>query len=304
MKGNKPLLIVVAGPTASGKTALSVEIARLLGTEILSADSRQFYKEMPIGTAAPGPDYLQRVKHHFVGHLSVRDSYNVSMFEKDALALLDKLFVTRPAVVMTGGSGLYINAVCKGIDDLPDPDEELRRQLNEEYQKAGIGRLQQRLKELDPEYYAIVDRQNPKRLLRAIEVCMQTGQKYSALRKGKPAERPFDCLKIGLELPRALLYERINRRTEKMMKKGWLQEAERLLKYRNLNALNTVGYKELFQYLDGSCTLDEAVEKIKVNTRRYAKRQITWFKRDKEIHWFPPDAFESVTELIRSRITD
>ena len=292
--------MVIAGPTASGKTALAVEIASKLGTEIISADSRQFYRELPIGTAAPEPGYLNRVKHHFAGHLSVNEEYNVSRFEQDVLALLKVLFKKHRYVVMTGGSGLYIDAVCKGIDELPDPDESLRRELDALFENEGIVALQEKLQQLDPEYYEVVDTKNPKRLMRAIEVCLQTGKKYSELRKGTPKERDFQCLKIGLELPRAELYDRINRRTEVMLEKGWIEEAKSVIRYRNLNALNTVGYKELFQYLDGNLSLDEAVEKIKTNTRRYAKRQLTWFKRDKEMHWFHPGETDKILEFITS----
>ena len=292
--------MVITGPTASGKTATAVEVASKLRTEIISADSRQFYRELPIGTAAPEPEYLNRVKHHFAGHLSVNEEYNVFKFEQDVLALLNELFKKYKYVVMTGGSGLYIDAVCKGIDELPDPDESLRRGLETLYQKDGIAALQKKLQQLDPEYYEVVDTKNPKRLMRAIEVCLETGKKYSELRKGTPKERDFQCVKIGLELPRAELYDRINRRTDVMIEKGWIEEAKNVIRYRNLNALNTVGYKELFQYLDGNLSLEEAVEKIKTSTRRYAKRQLTWFKRDKEIHWFRPDETDKIPEFIES----
>ena len=298
----KPLLVVIVGPTASGKTDVAIRLAQRLGTEIISADSRQFYKEIPLGTAAPDAGQLALVKHHFVGHLSIFDDYNVSRFEQDVLALLAGRFQQTGVMVMVGGSGLYIDAVCKGIDDLPDPDEQLRKELDEKLQKEGIEALQQELKLLDPEYYQEVDLMNPKRLMRAIEVCLQTGEKYSALRKNRPADRPFDIVKIGLEMERQTLFERIERRTDQMMEQGWLEEAESVFPYRYLNSLNTVGYKELFKYLDGEWSLDLAVEKIKTNTRRYAKRQMTWFKKDKAINWFLNSRIDEMERLIESKL--
>ena len=281
-------LIVVVGPTASGKTGTAIDIARHFHTEIISADSRQFYKEIPIGTAAPDSQQLAQVKHHFVGQLSITDDYNVSRFEQEVLSLLSEKFKSHNIMVMAGGSGLYIDAVCNGIDKLPSPDEQLRNDLNNKLEKEGIESLQKQLKVLDLAYYNEVDLQNPKRLLRAIEVCLQTGKRYSDLRKKNIATRDFNIIKIGLNLPREVLFERINKRTELMIEKGWLEEAKSVFPQRNLNSLNTVGYKELFRYLSGEWTLDFAIEKIKTNTRRYAKRQLTWFKRDKSIHWFSP----------------
>ncbi len=290
------------GPTASGKTGTAILLARALHTEIISADSRQFYREIPVGTAAPTPGQLQEVPHHFVGNLSLEEDYNVSRFEREALDLLREKFQTRDVMVMAGGSGLYIDAVCKGIDDLPDPDPELREKLQQQFEEQGIGFLQEQLKELDPAYYAQVDRQNPKRLMRAIEVCMQTGRRYSELRLNRPAERDFRILKIGLELPREELFRRINDRTEAMLAAGWVEEARKVLPWRHKNALNTVGYKELFAYFDGKMTWENTVEKIKTNTRRYAKRQLTWFKRDQEIHWFPADDPEKILEFVVSQV--
>ncbi len=292
-------LIVIAGPTASGKTAVAIEIARHFNTEIISADSRQFYKEIPIGTAAPDMDQLLQIKHHFVGHLSITDEYNVSNFEQDVLSLLNQKFTEHDVMIMAGGSGLYINAVCNGIDDLPDPDKKLREELNRKLDKEGIEALQQQLKVLDPEFYNQVDLQNPKRLMRAIEVCLQTGKKYSDLRKNSKAKRDFNILKVGLTLPREELFNRINRRTDIMLKNGWLEEAEKIYPYRHLNPLNTVGYKELFKYIDGEWSLEQAIEKIKTNTRRYAKRQLTWFKKDSEINWFSPADVESIINFIK-----
>lgn len=304
MKNSQKTLIVIVGPTASGKTSLAIDLALEFGTEIISADSRQFYKEIPIGTAAPEKAELNKVKHHFIGHLSIDEAYNVSRFEQDAIQLIEEKFKKYNHLIMVGGSGLYIDAVCKGIDDLPDPDEELRASLNSLFLEEGLPALQKKLKELDPEYYDQVDRNNPKRLLRAIEVCLQTGKTYTELRKNNSQSRIFNILKIGLEVPREKLNERINQRTEEMLKKGWMEEAKTVYSKRELNALNTVGYKELFTYLDGDWELDLAVEKIKTNTRRYAKRQMTWFRKDKDIHWFSPDNIEEIVVFLRSKLSD
>lgn len=304
MKNSQKTLIVIVGPTASGKTSLAIDLALEFGTEIISADSRQFYKEIPIGTAAPEKAELNKVKHHFIGHLSIDEAYNVSRFEQDAIQLIEEKFNKYNHLIMVGGSGLYIDAVCKGIDDLPDPDEELRASLNSLFLEEGLPALQKKLKELDPEYYDQVDRNNPKRLLRAIEVCLQTGKTYTELRKNNSQSRIFNILKIGLEVPREKLNERINQRTEEMLKKGWMEEAKTVYSKRELNALNTVGYKELFTYLDGDWELDLAVEKIKTNTRRYAKRQMTWFRKDKDIHWFSPDNIEEIVVFLRSKLSD
>lgn len=296
-KTNKTL-IVLLGPTASGKTGLAISLAQHFKTEIISADSRQFYKEIPIGTAAPNPEQLASVTHHFVGHLSVQDTYNVYRYEQDVLHLLEAGFRTKDVFVMAGGSGLYIDAVCNGIDELPDPDPELRSKLEKLLNEHGIQALQEKLKVLDPDYFQIVDRNNSKRLMRAIEVCLQTGKPYSQQRLNKEKKRPFHILKIGLDVPREILNQRINQRTDQMLKEGWLQEAEFLLPLRDVNALNTVGYKELFSYFDGERTLEAAIEKIKTNTRRYAKRQMTWFRKDKAIHWFAPEKTTEIIELV------
>lgn len=291
-------LIVVTGPTAIGKTELAIEVAKHFDTEIISADSRQFYKEMSIGTAKPKEAELQAAPHHFVGHLSVNDYYNVSRFEQDVLQLLDKLFKKHDYVVITGGSGLYIDAVCHGIDKLPDADEKLRAKLNRIHMEQGIEPLRQKLKELDPDYFSEVDLNNPKRLMRAIEVCMLTGKKYSELRKKESPERDFEIIKIGLNTEREKLFDRINRRVDKMIEVGLINEVKSLEKYRHLNALNTVGYKEIFAFLDGIYSREEAIEKIKTNTRRYAKRQLTWFKRDEEISWFEPEEGRRIIDFI------
>ena len=278
-------LIIITGPTAVGKTNVAIEMAKALNTEIISCDSRQMYREMRIGTAVPSAEELAAVPHHFIGNLSIHDYYNVSMFEQECLQLLDKLFLKYPTVVMTGGSGLYIDAVCKGIDDFPTVDPEIRKTVTGWFKSEGIEYLQQQLKVLDPEHYAKVDLRNYKRIMKAIEVSLQTGKPYSSFLTAQERKRPFDIEKIVLNRPREELFERINRRTTQMLKEGLLEEARTLYPYRHLNALNTVGYKELFAYMDGQYDLDTAVELIRRNTRRYAKRQLTWFARDKEMIW-------------------
>ena len=282
-------LLVLTGPTASGKTALAIRWAERLRTEIISADSRQFYREMRIGTAAPTPDELRRVPHHFVQHLSIHDSYNVYRYEQDALTLLEKLFQNHENVILCGGSGLYIDALCNGIDLLPDPDPELREKLHRMLRENHVEEFHQMLKEKDPEYYEVVDRNNPVRMVRALEVCIQTGQPYSTLRKQQAKERPFQIIKYAIALPREVLNERINRRVERMMEEGLEAEARQLYPLRHLNALQTVGYRELFDNFDGKCTIDESVEAIKAHTRQYAKRQMTWFKRDSGYRWISPE---------------
>ncbi len=301
MDKRQQTLVVIAGPTAAGKTGVAIEVASHFNTEIISADSRQYYKEIPIGTASPDAKELAQVKHHFVGQLSIFDDYNVSRFEKEVLALLQQKFQHNPVMVMAGGSGMYIDAVCNGIDDLPDPDEQIRSALNQTLSEKGIEALQQQLKILDPPYFHEVDLQNPKRLMRAIEVCLQTGKRYSDLRKNKRAHRDFNILKIGLTLPREVLYNRVNQRTDAMMANGWLEEARTVYPYKHLNSLNTVGYKELFNYISGEWSLETAIEKIKTNTRRYAKRQLTWFKRDADIEWFQPDNIQRIIQYIENK---
>ncbi len=281
-------LIVIAGPTASGKTDYSIELAKKLKTVILSADSRQFYKEMSIGTAAPTEEELSQVKHYFVHHISIEDKYDVADYERDALQLLDELFKTHDSVVMTGGSGLFIDAVCHGIDAMPDIQPETREIVEELLKKGGLKALQDEVQHLDPEYFAIVDQQNPRRLQRALEVCYQTGQTFTSFRSGNTVQRDFDIKKYALLWDRQALIERIDRRVDMMMKQGLLEEAKALYPKRHLNALNTVGYKELFVYFDGQCTLDEAVEQIKIHTRQYAKRQMTWLRKDTSYQWVIP----------------
>ena len=272
-------LIVITGPTAVGKTAAAVEMARRLNTEIVSCDSRQMYREMRIGTAVPSTEELAAVPHHFIGNLSIHDYYNVSMFEQECLQLLDKLFIKHDVVIMTGGSGLYIDAVCKGIDDFPTVDPDIRKSVTACFEADGIEYLRRQLSMLDPEHYAKVDLRNHKRIMKAIEVCLQTGKPYSSFLTAQTRRRPFEIEKIVMMLPREELFDRINRRTTTMMEQGLLEEAKKLYPYRRLNALNTVGYKEMFDYIDGHHSLDDAVELIRRNTRRYAKRQLTWLAR-------------------------
>jgi tRNA dimethylallyltransferase len=280
-----PRLIVLTGPTAVGKTELSISLAQKHNTHIISCDSRQFYREMKIGTAAPSQKELQAVPHHFIGHLSIHDYYNVSMFEQDVLKLLPELFKNSDTVIMTGGSGMYIDAVAYGIDELPDADETIRQQVKAELTKNGLEGLQIWLQRLDPEHYETIDKFNPNRMLRAIEVCLQTGKPFSELRKNQSKKRDFEIEKICLVRPREELYHRINLRVDKMMEQGLEKEARSLYKFRHLNALNTVGYKELFSYFDGEISLEQAVTDIKTHSRRYAKRQLTWFKRDESYRW-------------------
>jgi len=298
LKNLSKTLVVVAGPTAVGKTDMAVRLALEWQTEIISADSRQFYRELNIGTAKPDMEQLSKAKHHFIGHLSIHDYYNVSRFENDVLQLLEKLFINHDVVLMVGGSGLYIDAVCQGIDDFPDPTPELRRYLKGIYHDEGIGKLQEMLLKLDPEYYCLADTGNPSRLLRALEVCLTTGQKFSELRLNYRKQRDFRIIKIALNLSRPELFSRIATRVDLMMEKGLLEEAQQLLPFRQLNALNTVGYKEIFEYLDSNINLSQAIGNIKTNTRRYAKRQLTWFKKNGDYEWFRPDQESEIIEWV------
>ena len=282
-------LIVIAGPTASGKTAFSIALAKALGTVILSADSRQFYKEMSIGTAAPTEEELSQAKHYFVHHISIEDKYDVADYERDAMALLDELFKSHDTVIMTGGSGLFIDAVCNGIDEMPEVSSEIREKVQMLLDKGGLKALQDEVQRLDPEYFAIVDQQNPRRLQRALEVCYQTGKTFTSFRCGTAVQREFDIKKYALLWDRQELIERIDKRVDMMMEQGLLEEAKTLYPKRHLNALNTVGYKELFAYFDGDCTLEEAVEQIKIHTRQYAKRQMTWLRKNKAYCWITPN---------------
>jgi len=292
-------LITIVGPTAIGKTALAIDVAKVFNTAIVSADSRQFYREMSIGTAKPTEEELAAAPHFFIDSLSIQDSYSAGDFEKDALAKLDELFRHTNVVVMTGGSGLFVQSVCEGLDDLPKPHAGVRDRLNQLFSKEGIAFLQAELKEKDPVYYREVDIHNPQRIIRALEVFESTGKPFSYFRKEKRNQRPFNVVKIGLQMDRSLLYERINKRVDQMMRKGLLNEVSSLMAYRNLPPLLTVGYAELFDYLEGAYSLNEAIEKIKQHTRQFAKRQITWFKRDNDTHWFEPTQVEEMIAFIR-----
>ena len=278
-------LIVIAGPTASGKTAAAIKVAKALNTVIINADSRQFYKEMSIGTAAPTPKELQEVKHYFVHHISILDDYDVAQYEQDVIKLLKKLFQDHDHVILTGGSGLFINAVCKGIDAMPNIEESTRNKVERLYKEGGINALQEEVNRLDPDYWAIVDQKNPRRLQRALEVCYQTGKTFTSFRTNTGVKREFSIVKYALLWDKQELYNRINKRVEIMLSQGLVDEARRLYPYRRRNALNTVGYKELFDYFDGKCSLVEAVEQIKLNTRHYAKRQMTWLRKDQDYQW-------------------
>lgn len=297
----KKQLIVIVGPTAIGKTALGIQLAKHFNTEIVSADSRQFYQELAIGTAKPTADEMDGIPHHFINSHSINEDYNVSDFEKDALNQLTELFIKKDTAIVVGGSGMYVDALCYGMDEgMPDPNEAIRADLQSILDREGLLPLQEKLKELDPEFYAQIDLQNANRLMRAIEVCLITGQSYTSLRKGVIKERPFEVVRIGLSMDRTELYERINKRVDLMVSAGLVAEAKGVLTYRNHNALKTVGYRELFSYFDGDISLDEAIEKIKVNSRRYAKRQLTWFKKDKNTQWFMPKQLQEIVNFIES----
>lgn len=276
----RPTLLVIAGPTAVGKTQFAIQTAIECESVVLSADSRQFYREMKIGTAAPTEEELAQVPHYFVGNLSIHDYYSVSRYEQEVLALLPSLFAKHPVVVMSGGSGLYIDAVCQGIDDMPDPETETREYVHQLFQNEGVEGLRSQLRRLDPAYYDRCNLADHKRMMRAVEVSLQMGKPYSEFLKNNRKQRDFDIVKWCLTRPRAELFDRINQRAEVMMQQGWIEEARALYPYRHLNSLNTVGYKELFDYFDGKLSLEQAITDIKTHTRRYAKRQMTWFNRD------------------------
>lgn len=296
-------LIVIVGPTAIGKTALAIEIAKQFSTEIISADSRQFFKEMEIGTAKPSAEELTAAPHHFINSHSVKTLFSTGDFEIQALALMDELFKKHDLLVMVGGSGLYIDAVCKGLDDLPNTDISIREQLNEQLATLGIESIKAQLSESDPEYYAKVDQANPQRMIRGLEFFLSTGMKLSSFLTNSKKTRPFNIIKVGLNTDRAVLYSRINLRVDQMMDMGLLDEVRSLKDYRSYNALNTVGYSELFAYLDGEIDLEQAVDKIKQNTRRFAKRQLTWFRRDDNTTWFEPNHTDEVITYINQALT-
>lgn len=294
-------LVVLCGPTAVGKTKSAIALAQHFKSVIISADSRQFYKELVIGTAAPTPDELALAKHYLTGHLSIHDYYNVSMYESDALQIINNEFKHRNIVIAAGGSGLYLDVLCHGIDNLPDVNFPLRKELAGKLQENGLTWLQEEVKKYDPAYYAETDSNNHKRLLRALEIIHITGKRYSDLRVRELQPRPFKIIKTGLFREREILFNRIEKRTDQMLAQGLEKECRALYPYRHLNALNTVGYKEMFHYFEGTYNLDQAIEKIKVNTRRYAKRQLTWFKRDAAITWFHPDDTEKIISHIKKR---
>lgn len=295
-------LFVLLGPTAVGKTTLSLKVANILGSPIINCDSRQIYKNLSIGTAAPTDEQLQEIKHYFVKILELEEYYSAAQYEADVIQLLSQLQPSHNNILLSGGSMMYIDAVCNGIDDIPTVDSEVREQLKERLQTEGLEPLRSELRLLDPEYYNIVDLKNPKRIVHALEICYTSGKPYSSFRANKKKERPFQIVKIGLRRERSDLFDRINKRVDMMMKEGLLEEAENLYPLRHLNALNTVGYKELFRYLDGTWDLDLAVEKIKKNTRDYAKKQMTWFAHDNDIHWFSPDNEKEIINFITENI--
>ncbi len=295
-------LIVITGPTAVGKTELCIHIAKRFGIPIINADSRQIYRELRIGTATPTEEQLQAVKHYFVGTISIDDYYNASMYEQEVLQLLDEQFKHSPIQLLTGGSMMYIDAVCNGIDDIPTIREDIREEMKRRYEQEGLEALCTDLRRLDPEHYEVVDRKNYRRVIHALEICYQTGKTYTSFRKQEKKQRPFQIVKIGLHRDREELYHRINQRVDQMMAEGLLDEVRSLSDKRCNNALNTVGYKEMFTYLDGTWTLDEAVERMKGNTRRYARKQLTWFKRDELMQWFHPHQEEDIMNYISNEI--
>ena len=291
-------LIVITGPTAVGKTQLTLELAKHYGIPVINADSRQIYKELKIGTASPTEEQLKQVRHYFVGSKSINEYYNASMYEQEVMQLLESLFTTSPVQMLSGGSMMYIDAVCNGIDDIPTIREDIRTEMKRRYQEEGLEALCEDLKKLDPEHYETVDRQNYRRVIHALEICYQTGKTYTSFRKQTKKERPFKIVKIGLNRNREELYKRINQRVDDMMAQGLLDEARAMTPYREVNALNTVGYKELFDYMDERWSLEEAVERIKGNTRRYARKQLTWYKREENIRWFHPDQQQEILNYI------
>lgn len=295
-------LISIVGPTAIGKTALSIKLAQYFNTEIISADSRQFYKEMNIGTAVPSTEELSAATHHFIQHKSINENYNVGDFERDAISKLNELFKENRIIIMVGGSGLYVKAVTKGLDYFPEVDSNIRIQLNNHFEETGLVPLQNQLKALDLKAYETIAIDNPQRVIRALEICIGTDKPYSSFLTNPEKNRAFKTITIGLDAERSIIYERINQRVDLMVKNGLLEEVEGLIPYKDLNALNTVGYKELFEYFNGNSTLDFAFSEIKKNTRRFAKRQLTWFRKDKSIYWFDYETdVKEIIELVKSK---
>ena len=295
-------LIVIVGPTGSGKSDLAIEIAERYGAPIISTDSRQFYRGIPIGTAQPDAEQLQRVEHHFIASHDLKQEFNCGAYETEALAKLEELYLKHDVVVAVGGSGLYIKALCEGMDSLPEAELELREELARRLHSEGLESLCEELRQRDPAYYEEVDRNNPARVLRALEVCISTGLPYSSMRTGEKRQRPFNIIKLGIDMERERLYERINRRVDVMMQMGLEQEARAVYHLRTLNSLQTVGYREMFDYFDGTISRDEAIELIKRNSRRYAKRQMTWFRRDEEIKWVDTANKQIIEEYLDSKI--
>lgn len=293
-------LFVIVGPTGVGKTSLCLKIAEHLNTVIVNADSRQIFKEIPVGTAAPTRNERNLIRHFFVGNLHINEYYNASMYENDVLKLLNILFKYKENIILSGGSMMYIDAVCNGIDEIPSVDNTIRKTLKERFDKEGLSDIRKELASLDPDYYNVVDKKNHKRIIHALEICLSTGKPYSSFRKNTIKERPFRIIKIGLNMDRQKLYERIDLRVEQMIHDGLIQEALNVYKYKDLNALNTVGYKETFEYLDGLCTLDNAIFRIKSNTHKYCRKQLTWFRRDPNIKWFSPDNIEEIINYINT----
>lgn len=302
MASSDKTLVVVTGPTAVGKTALCLEIARRFGTPVINADSRQIYRDLRIGTARPTEAEMRQVRHYFVATHGLSDYYSASMYEHEVLGLLETLFTSTAMALMAGGSMMYINAVCNGIDDIPTIDDKTRETLKRRLKEEGLEPLVEELRRLDPEHYEIVDRRNPRRVVHALEICHMTGQTYTSFRKAEKKQRPFRIVKVGLNRQRDELYDRINQRVDDMMRDGLLKEASSVYAYRGLNALNTVGYKELFAYLEDRFSLEEAVERIKGNTRRYARKQLTWLRRDPTIRWFHPDNKKEIIDYILSEV--
>lgn len=298
----KNFLIVLVGPTGVGKTDISIDIARYFKSEIISADSRQFFREMKIGTAVPTEQQLKTIKHYFIGFLSIKDYYSSSLFERDVLELLPKLFYKNNIILMSGGSGMYIDSVCNGIDDIPDVDPDVREKYIDQYNAEGIEGLRVTLKLLDPEHYANVDLKNYKRIIRALEICDTAGRPYSSFLKKQKRERDFVIIKIGLERPREDLYKRINSRVDNMVAMGLKNEAKQLYEFRNLNALKSVGYREFFDVFEGNISEEKAIELIKRNSRRYAKRQLTWWGKDKDIKWLNPEHTQEIIQFIENEI--
>ena len=298
MKKNTKKIIIIVGPTGIGKTALSIELASALNTEIISCDSRQFYKELKIGAAPPNAKELATAKHHFIHHLSVTEDYNAGEFEINAIAKIKDLHKIKDTIIVVGGSGLYVDAICKGFDKMPEIPTQIRIKLNTKLNEQGLVWLQEEVKKVDPNFYATCDQQNPQRLLRALEVFLATGDTFSSYKSEKPKERPFEIIKIGISTEREILYNRINTRVDKMLENGLLEEVESLIPFQQRNALKTVGYKEIFSFYNNDCTLKKAVENIKRNTRRFAKRQLTWFRKDKNITWFDPNQMSELKTFI------